>query len=155
MNVVAKAAFTAVILMSGAAFALTAADVPKTQVNSPTAFTRLAGATGISLQWNWGAPRGKFSATAHDGYLTLHGEQRDPKGGTLDLDGVVTQIDDKAFLFKGRIVLHDSEANVDCVRDGEYTFRITGARKYWRLKEQIAGCAGRADLTDYVDIYFQ
>ena len=155
MKFIARAAFAAAMLASSAALALTAADVPKTQVNSPAAFQRIVGATGISLQWNWGAPRGKFSATARDGYLTLHGEQRDPKGGTLNLDGVVTQIDDKAFLFKGRIVLHDAEANVDCVRDGEYTFRITGARKYWRLKEQIAGCAGRADLTDYVDIYFR
>lgn len=155
MNGFSKAAFAAAMLVSGTAFALTAADVPKTQVNSATALQRLAGATGVSLQWNWTAPRGKFSAAAHDGYLTLHGEQRDPKGGTLDLDGVVTRIDEKVFMFKGRIVLHDAEANVDCVRDGEYTFRITGARKYWRLKEQIAGCAGREDLTDYVDIYFR
>jgi hypothetical protein len=66
----------------------------------------------------------------------------------------VTRIDERVFAFRGRIVLHDAEANVDCVREGDYTFRITGARKYWRMKEQQAHCEGRADLTDYVDIYF-
>jgi hypothetical protein len=115
----------------------------------------LIGATGIALQWNWNAPRGHIAAAARDGYLSLSGEQRDPKGGSLALDGVVRRIDEKAFVFRGRIVIHDAEANVDCVRDGEYTFRITGARKYWRMKEQEAHCPGRADLTDYVDIYFR
>jgi hypothetical protein len=134
--------------------ALTASDVPKTRVNSAAALQRLVNAKGISLQWNWNAPRGTFRATVHDGYLTLHGEQRDPKGGSLALDGVVTRIDERVFTFRGRIVLHDAEADVDCVRDGDYTFRITGARKYWRMKEQEAHCEGRADLTDYVDIYF-
>jgi hypothetical protein len=152
---VALAAAFAVVLQ-GAAFsaAVTPAQVPKTQVNSTEALRRLNENKGVTLQWNWDAPRGKVAVSARDGWLALKGEQRGAKGGTLEIDGVVTKLDDRIFMFRGRIVLHDAEANVDCVRDGDYTFRITGARKYWRLKEQIAGCEGRVDLTDYVDIYF-
>jgi hypothetical protein len=144
------------VALQGAAFRTTVAigDVPRTQVSSAEALRRLNENKGITLQWNWDAPRGKVAVSARDGWLALKGEQRGAKGGTLEIDGIVTRLDDRIFMFRGRIVLHDAEANVDCVRDGDYTFRITGARKYWRLKEQIAGCEGRADLTDYVDIYF-
>jgi hypothetical protein len=150
-------AFAGAILLQGASpsGAITAADVPKTQVASASSMQRLVANTGVALQWNWDAKPGKLNVTVRDGWLALKGDQRDAKGGRLTVDGVVTRIDERIFLFTGRIEIHDAEAKVDCVRDGEYTFRITGSRKFWRMKEQIAGCPGRADLTDYVDIYFK
>ena len=39
-----------------------------------------------------------------------------------------------------------------CVKTGRFTFRITGTRKYWRLKE-MTNCEGGM-LVDYVDVYF-
>jgi hypothetical protein len=155
----ARIAFVAIaaIGLQASAFqrdVVTAAEVPKTQITSTTALDRLNANKGVTLQWNWDAPPGELRVLARDGYLALKGGQRAASGGTLEIDGVVVKLDERIFTFRGRIVLHDAEAKVDCVRDGDYTFRITGARKYWRLKEQIAGCPGRADLTDYVDIFF-
>jgi hypothetical protein len=72
----------------------------------------------------------------------------------LVVNGVITRIAAKTFWFKGRIEITDDETTEVCVRQGTFTFRIIGARKFWRMKEQQAGCVGRADLTDYVDIRF-
>jgi len=137
------------------AASLTPADTPQTQVADEAAFAKLVANTGVTLQWNWNTKPGTLTANARNGYLALTGHQQAKDGGSLDIDGVVTHIEARSFMFRGRIALHDAEANVDCVRDGAYTFRITGTRKYWRLKEQEAHCPGRADLTDYVDIYFK
>jgi hypothetical protein len=128
--------------------------VPKTQITSAAALQRLNANKGVSLQWNWETRPGALRVTSRDGWLSLSGEQRAKNGGSLTIDGVVVKLDERIFTFRGRIVLHDAEAKVDCARDGDYTFRITGSRKYWRMKEQEAHCAGREDLTDYVDIYF-
>ena len=55
------------------------------------------------------------------------------------------------FRFRGRIAIVDApDRGRNCVRDGEYQFRVTGRRRYWRL-QQMEQCDG---LTDYVDIYF-
>lgn len=151
-----SAALAAAVLLvpANAAPAVTAASVPQSHVNSASGLAKLIANKGVTLQWNWNAGPGKLLVEARDGWLHLKGEQRDNGGGTLEIDGVVTRLDDRIFTFRGRIALYDAEAKVDCVRNGDYTFRITGARKFWRLKEQIAGCPGRADLTDYVDIRF-
>lgn len=150
----AAALIAALILPAQAAGPITAASVPQSHVNSTGGLAKLIANKGVTLQWNWNAGPGKLAVEARDGWLHLKAEQRDSGGGSLEIDGVVTQLDDRIFTFRGRIALYDAEAKVDCVRNGDYTFRITGARKFWRLKEQIAGCPGRADLTDYVDIRF-
>lgn len=86
--------------------------------------------------------------------VTLSGTQGPHNGDKLTVEGVVTRIEARKFWLKGRIVIVDNETNQPCVREGIYTFRITGARRFWRLKEQEARCPGRADLTDYVDVRF-
>jgi hypothetical protein len=86
--------------------------------------------------------------------VRLKGGQGPHEGDELTLDGVIVKLDERIFTFKGRIVIVDNETSQPCVRDGLYTFRITGARKYWRMKEQEARCAGRTDLVDYMDILF-
>jgi hypothetical protein len=155
-RVPAAAAAAAFVLawQAADAGALSPSEVPKTQVNSTAALQKLIGNHGITVQWNWETGPGALNAEARDGWLALQGSQHARNGGDVSMNGVVTRVDERSFLFRGRIVIHDAEANVDCVRDGDYTFRITGARKYWRMKEQEAHCPGRADLTDYVDIHF-
>ena len=59
-----------------------------------------------------------------------------------------------AFVFQGRIVTQVSYlfGGQPCTRDGAFTFRITGKRKYWRMKEMQSPCD---DVVDYVDVYFR
>ena len=98
---------------------------------------------------------GTATAVEKDGLITLKGEQRAKTGGDyVLLDGVVTEIDKNSFKFNGSIVTKVSFINGGqaCVRQGDLTFRITGSRKYWRLKEMDSPCGPE---TDYVDIYFR
>jgi hypothetical protein len=39
-----------------------------------------------------------------------------------------------------------------CPREGRFTFRITGKRRYWRMKEMNNPCE---DVVDYVDVYLR
>ena len=130
---------------------LPAAD-SKTIINDRTAFQRLLGNSGISLQWISWETRGNLVADYSTDLLRLHGGQSTPDGkGKLVIDGVVTRIDASEFTFVGRIDMTDApDIGRHCVRDGEMTFRVTQNRKYWRL-QQMEVCDG---LTDYVDIYF-
>ena len=54
--------------------------------------------------------------------------------------------------FTGRIESSVSyiQNGLPCIKEGNYTFKSTQGRKYWRLQE-MDGCEG---VTDYVDIYF-
>ena len=63
----------------------------------------------------------------------------------------MVSISPTSFTFRGHIAITDTpDPGRNCVRDGEYEFRITQNRRYWRL-QQMEVCDG---LTDYVDIYF-
>jgi hypothetical protein len=67
---------------------------------------------------------------------------------------VITSIDAKEFRFSGEIITQVSHINGGrpCSRDGEFTFKITGKRKYWRMQQMDNPCD---PVTDYVDIYFR
>jgi len=43
-------------------------------------------------------------------------------------------------------------AGAECKREGRFTFKTKGGRKYWRLQEMDNPCD---QATDYVDIYFR
>lgn len=147
----------AVLALAGLVFSapvVSARMVGETEVTNEAALKRLKANKGVTLQWLWGAKAGKLQVSESAAGVTLQGGQGPHEGDELEIDGVVLKLEERIFTFRGRIVIVDNETNSPCVREGEYTFRITGARKFWRLKEQIAGCEGRADLTDYVDIRF-
>jgi hypothetical protein len=38
------------------------------------------------------------------------------------------------------------------MRQGDFTFKVTGKRKYWRMQEMDNPCD---EATDYVDIYYK
>lgn len=124
----------------------------RTIINDRTAFQRLLGNGGVTLQWIGWETRGNLVADYSTDLLRLQGGQSTPDGkGKLTIDGVVTRIDASAFTFVGRIDITDTpDIGRHCVREGEMTFRVTQNRKYWRL-QQMEVCDG---LTDYVDIYF-
>ena len=142
------------MLLAAAAPAPAPDTTARTQVVDRAALARLRGNEGVSLQWiDWdGTRRGLLHVRQPGALVHLSGEQRVAgQPGALTIDGDVLRIDARAFTFRGRIVIADApDAGRRCVRDGTFTFRITGTRRYWRL-QQMEACDG---LTDYVDIYF-
>lgn len=145
---------TSLILLLGllAAAPAPAGAVERTTVTDPAALARLRGNSGLTLQWISWDYRGRVQVSDRGGRIHLSGTQAVRSGpGRLTIDGDVVEIGATSFTFRGRIVISDTpDAGRNCVRDGQYEFRITGRRRYWRLQE-MEMCDG---LTDYVDIYF-
>jgi len=133
---------------------LAAAAAPGTQVNDAAALARLRHNSGITLQWiGFETPeRGHVTVSERGGLVHLRASQSERGGGgRLEVEGDVLSIEARSFTFRGRIVITGTpDPGRECVRDGEFEFRATGARRYWRL-QQMEACDG---LTDYIDIYF-
>ena len=127
----------------------------KTQVNSVKARNMLLGKHKLSLQWISWDYFGAAVVTNKRGVFYLKGSQKSRKDSDfVEVDGIITEINDKEFKFDGTITMQISHINngEPCERTGEMTFAITGKRKYWRLQEMKSPC----DVTtDYVDIYFR
>ncbi|HEX8737312.1 MAG TPA: hypothetical protein VF721_18410 [Pyrinomonadaceae bacterium] len=127
----------------------------KTAVNDASAKAMLLGRHRLSLQWISWDYFGAANVTQRNGVFYLKGSQRQ-RGGTdfLTVDGIITSIDAKEFSFSGKIVTQISHINggKPCVRDGDFTFRITGKRKYWRMRQIDNPCD---EAADYVDIFFR
>lgn len=126
-----------------------------TKINDAEAKAKLLGAHNLSLQWVSWDYFGKANVTDNNGTLQLKGEQRSKTTSDfVTIDGMITLVDKTEFKFNGTIVTQVTFLNKGnpCKREGEFTFRITGNRKYWRLKEMDNPCDA---ATDYVDIYFR
>jgi hypothetical protein len=127
------------------------APVQKTDVQSQTAYERLLNNSGVTVQWLWHGKRGPLKATDENGVIKIEGKQSSADEGSVTLKGEVVSLYGDHFTFRGTILILDApDKGRRCDRTGDYDFRITGSRKYWRLK-QMEACDG---LTDYVDIYF-
>lgn len=127
----------------------------KTVVNDARARALLLGRHRLSLQWISWDYFGAANVAERNGVLYLKGNQR-RRGGTdyLTIDGRINSVDAKEFSFSGKIIMQISHINggKPCVREGDFTFKITGKRRYWRLQEMDSPC----DITtDYVDIFFR
>ncbi len=127
----------------------------RTQINDARAKAMLLGRHKLSLQWISWDYFGTATVTERRGVLYLKGEQKGR--GSRDfvrIDGRITSVDSKEFVFDGKIVMQISHINngQPCEREGEMTFKITGKRKYWRMQEMDNPCD---EATDYVDIYFK
>ena len=127
----------------------------KTDVNNRAAAAMLLGKHKLSLQWISWDHFGSATVTNKSGVYSIKGEQKG-RGNSdfVKIDGTIKSIDAKEFLFDGTIVMQISHINggEPCVREGEFTFKITGKRKYWRLQQMDNPCD---EATDYVDIYFR
>lgn len=148
--------FTMIVLFWGLMVTFCHADeLTGTIVKNEEARAKLLGDHKLSLQWISWDRFGTVTAVEKNGLITLKGEQHGKTGSDfVSIDGVVTEIDKNSFTFNGSIVTKVSFINggAACVRQGNLTFRITGSRKYWRLKEMDSPCGPE---TDYVDIYFR
>ena len=130
--------------------------IGQTLVVSEAALRRLKANKGVTVQWLWDSKPGTLRVAETGEGVRLSGSQGPTKHGSLEIDGVVERIEANDFTFRGRIVIVDAfePTAPPCVREGRYTFRIRLQRPYWRLKEQVAQCAGRSNVADYVDIRF-
>ena len=125
-------------------------SVQKTDIQNQAAYERLMNNSGITLQWLWSAQRGKLTATDENDLVHLEGTQANHEG-TLKIKGDIVSIASDRFVFRGTILILDApDKGRRCERNGEFEFRATGKRKYWRL-QQMEACGG---LTDYVDVYY-
>lgn len=126
------------------------APVTKTDIKNQAAYERLLNNSGVTVQWLWSAQRGKLNAKDVNDVVRIDGEQANFEG-TLKINGEIVSIDSDRFVFRGTILILDApEKGRRCERTGDYEFRATGKRKYWRL-QQMETCG---KLTDYVDIYY-
>ncbi|NMK44755.1 hypothetical protein [Achromobacter sp. Bel] len=126
------------------------APVAKTEIRNQAAYERLLNNSGVSVQWLWSADRGHLTAKDENDVVRIDGTQANFEG-TLKIKGEIVSIDSDRFVFRGTILILDApDKGRRCERTGDYEFRATGKRKYWRL-QQMESC-GR--LTDYVDIYY-
>jgi hypothetical protein len=125
-----------------------------TVVDDPAALQRLRRNSGITLQWiSFESPRrGHVRVTERHGRVRLDGRQVSANGNArVELSGDVLRIGRGSFTLAGNITITNApDQGRVCVREGEFEFRVTQNRRYWRL-QQMTVCDG---LTDYVDIYF-
>ena len=115
----------------------------------------LLGRHKLSLQWISWDYFGTATVTEREGLLYLNGKQIARKGTDLvTVDGFITSVDDREFTFRGEIITQISHINggKPCTRDGEFVFKITGKRKYWRMQQIDNPCD---EAADYVDIYLR
>ena len=137
---------------SGSAFAQ-----EKTIVNDSAAKAVLLGRHKLSLQWISWDYFGTATVTKSMGVLSIKGEQHGRGRGNTDfltIEGMIVSIDKNQFILEGTITTQISHINggKPCKRSGDFTFKITGKRKYWRMQEMDKPCD---EATDYVDVYFR
>lgn len=104
---------------------------------------------------SWDNPGKVTIKKLSDGSYSVTGEQKSAdKKDYLYIKGKLKVVNDRELLFHGLIETKAADINngMVCKRDGEYHFKASGKRKYYRLQEMI-NCEGGM-TTDYIDIYF-
>ena len=144
-----------ILLMTLFTFPVIVSAQDRTEIRDTAAAKMILGRHKLSLQWISWDYFGVADVRNQGGVYSLRGEQKGRgNGDLLTVKGNIVSIDPKEFKFEGTITSRISHINngEPCVRQGEFTFRITGKRKYWRLQEMDNPCD---QATDYVDIYFK
>jgi hypothetical protein len=137
------------------AAALFAIAQGRTIVNDQAAAKMLLGKHKLSLQWISWQHFGAATVTNEAAVYSIRGSQKSRDNrDLLTIEGIIVSIDAKQFVFEGKIVTQISHINCGkpCTRHGDFTFKITGKRKYWRMQEMDNPCD---QATDYVDIFFR
>lgn len=141
-----------VIVMAAALFAIAQG---RTIINDQAAAKMLLGKHKLSLQWISWQHVGAATVTNEAAVYSIRGSQKSRDNrDLLTIEGIIVSIDAKQFVFEGKIVTQISHINggKPCTRHGDFTFKITGKRKYWRMQEMDNPCD---QATDYVDIFFR
>lgn len=115
----------------------------------------LVGKHKLSLQWISWTKFGSVQISQRDHVYWIKGEQRSPTSADfLAIEGIIEPVSEKELTFTGKILTRVSYlyGGETCEKEGTFTFKATGNRKYWRL-QQMQNCDGIS--VDYVDIYFK
>ena len=137
--------------------------VPLRPDGTPDYDAMLLGRHRTSLQWiswtNFGTvfitknPDGTYNVKGgQDGTECSNEQQGVDNGDFLSISGTLTVEDQNNLLFDGAIVtkVYHLAGGQPCRREGQFHFKSTQGRKYWRLQEMDNPCD---PVTDYVDIY--
>ncbi len=128
---------------------------PSVKFNRDAFQRNLIGQHGITLQWVGWEHRGIVKVTEEDKALKIKGFQKSKENKTdsVSIDGRLEIISDKELKFTGKIIttVNYNNGGKPCEKEGVYTFKKTGNRKYWRMQE-MQNCDGV--VVDYVDLYF-
>lgn len=125
-----------------------------TQIADAAAAEKLMGEHVFNLQWIDQPPGVARITEQAKGVLFIDARQKNAKGEYATVAGKILRIDARSFELDGTIVTRADAVNDGkvCERNGRFTFRVTGHRKYWRLK-QMDDCEGN-HVVDYLDIFF-
>ena len=115
--------------------------------------TTLLGEHVFGVQFIWDGYGIAHITKNEAGELCIKGEQysKDKEEYVL-LEGEITIIDDRNFTITGHLKLFTKGCCGLLDRDFSYTFRKTGKRKYWRLKEREELCS-QYTCAYYLDIF--
>ncbi|MGI9552823.1 MAG: hypothetical protein ACR2MT_16585 [Aurantibacter sp.] len=112
----------------------------------------LVGTHMFGVQFIWDG-YGTAEITEMDGVLKIKGEQfSNNKEEYVLLEGTITVIDERNFMVNGHLKLFTLGCCGLLDRDINYTFRKTGSRKYYRLKEREDLCS-QYTCAYYLDIF--
>jgi len=125
-----------------------------TRIDDAAAAEKLLGDHVFNLQWIDHPPGVAHITKKGDGELFIDAGQRNKKGEYASVAGKILRVTAKSFELDGTIVTRADAINGGkaCERNGRFTFRVTGKRKYWRL-QQMNDCEGN-HVVDYVDVFF-
>ncbi len=140
------------------------ATAKKTTAKKATAKKTFVGNHMLSLQWiSWkkfgkavitqGAEEGVYNISGRQGAECCDEADGRNNGDFVSIEGTIRKVDDLTLIFNGTITtrVYHINGGENVVREGEYEFKSTDGRKYWRLQD-MKNPTG--DGTDYVDIYF-
>ncbi|NER18985.1 hypothetical protein [Spongiivirga citrea] len=118
---------------------------------------KLLGNHMLSLQWISWDYFGKATITKSEkaNEYRIIGEQKSKENSDyLKIEGTLNPVSETELTFTGIIETEISHINngEPCRRNGIFTFKAKGKRKYWRLQDIDNPCDG---VADYVDIYFK
>jgi hypothetical protein len=114
----------------------------------------LEGRHGFRLQWITynNTPNGSVRVWREGTAYRIAGEQRDAtRNDYVRLEGYVTEIRAREFVVEGVLATRVASiyGGAECSRSGPFTFRRTGTRAFFRVKEMENPCD---PVTDYVDL---
>ncbi len=112
----------------------------------------LLGDHRFGVQFIWDG-YGTATITEMEGELHIEGTQySNDREEYLVMNGIITVLDARNFRFDGHLKLFTKECCGLLDRTERYTFRKTGSRKYWRLKEREDLCSSYT-CSYYLDIF--
>lgn len=113
----------------------------------------LIGEHKFGVQFIWDGYGTATISKNEQGELVIKGEQYSTtKEEYVLLEGVITVMDERNLKIKGRLKLFTEGCCGLLDREIDYTFRKTGSRKYWRLKERNELC-DQYTCAYYLDIF--